>query len=114
MLYDTFSPFDMEDISHPISNFLIVFQSLSQNPWQVRKIIQPDKSKSGYFAVTLYPKSSCRCISVDSNLPFIANTSQPLFIADKKEGWPMLIQKAMAKHYGSYYKLNAISTVELM
>jgi len=101
----------MEDITHPIGNFLIVFQSLSQHPWLVRKIIQPDKSKARHFVVTLYPKNCCRSVSIDSNLPFLASNNQPLFIADKKEGWPMLIQKAMAKTYGSYYKLKELSTV---
>lgn len=47
----------------------------------------------------------CKNISIDSYLPFVAHTHQPLFIADKKEGWPMLLQKAMAKQYGSYHNL---------
>ena len=74
----------MEDISQPIQNFLIVFQSLSQHPWLVRRIIQPDKAKNGQFVVTIYPNNSCKSINIDSNLPFAANTNQPLFIADKK------------------------------
>lgn len=84
VLFDTFSPFDMEDITHPIENFLIILQSLSQHPWLVRRAIQSDRSKSSNFIVTMYPKHVPKSINIDSSLPFIAQTNQPLFIADKK------------------------------
>jgi hypothetical protein len=111
VLYNTFSPFDIEDVSHPIQNFLIVFQSLSHHPWLIRRIIQPDKRKNGNYVVTLYPKNIRISINIDANLPFFSDSNQLLFIADKKEGWPMLIQKAFAKYYGSYYRLNQLNTI---
>lgn len=84
VLFDTFSPFDMEDISHPSGHLLIILQSLSQHPWLVRRLIQPDRTRSGYFCVTLQDGTTNRCISVDSYLPFARGGSQPLFLADKK------------------------------
>lgn len=95
----------MEDITFPLQNFLIIFQSLSQHPWLVRRIIQPDRVKHNHYVATIYPNNICKTISIDSYLPFVTHTHQPLFIADKKEGWPMLLQKAMAKHYGNYHNL---------
>jgi len=83
VLYNTFSPFDIEDISHPIQNFLIVFQSLSHHPWLVRRIIQPDKTKNGQYVVTIYPNNRCRSINIDANLPFLNNSNQHLFISNK-------------------------------
>ena len=84
ILYNTFSPFDIEDICHPIGNFLIVFQSLSHHPWLIRRIIQPDKTKNRNYLVTIYPKNMCISLNIDANLPFFTNSNQPLFIADKK------------------------------
>jgi len=84
ILFDTFSPFDMEDITHPISHFLIVLQSLSQHPWLVRRAIQLDKSKAGSYCVSIFQKQSQKNIIIDSHIPFIRGANQPLFIADKK------------------------------
>lgn len=55
-----------------------------------------------------------KTVTTDGYLPFIKQTAHPLFIADKKEGWPMLLQKAMAKIYGSYKKLKSVETKELI
>lgn len=107
-LFDTFSPFDMEDISFPMETVLICLQSLSQHPWLVRRVIQPDKAKSSHYLVTIYPKHQSKTLSIDGNLPFNTNNNQPLFIADKKEGWPMLVQKSLARHYGSYKSLSEV------
>ena len=53
-------------------------------------------------------------ITTDSYLPIESNTGQPVFVADKKEGWPMLIQKALAKHQGSYVGLNEVGPGDLI
>lgn len=98
----------MEDINCPVNNFLIIFQSLSQHPWLVRRVIQSDKNKPGNYAITVYQKNMPKMITTDAHLPFIAKTVHPLFLADKKEGWPMLLQKAMAKLYGSYKRLKSV------
>lgn len=74
----------MEDVNCPTSNFLIIFQSLSQHTWLVRRLIQSDKAKSGYYTVSVFQKNISKAVSVDASLPFIAKTTQPLFIADKK------------------------------
>jgi hypothetical protein len=74
ILFDTFSPFDMEDICRPNENFLITLQSLSQHPWLVRRIIQPDRVKNGFYTVTLYSQHSPKAISIDSHLPFVSST----------------------------------------
>lgn len=85
-------------------NFLIAFQSLSQYPWLVRRIIQKD-AKSANYIISLYQKNTQQLITVNDQLPFMIKTMQPIFIADKKEAWPMLLQKGMAKALGSYAKL---------
>ena len=114
VLFDTFSPFDIEDIAHPNENLLIVLQSLSQHPWLVKRIIQADKGKSGHFSITIHPRHNPKVITTDSYLPIESNTGQPVFVADKKEGWPMLIQKALAKHQGSYVGLNEVGPGDLI
>jgi hypothetical protein len=74
----------MEDINCSSNNFLIIFQSLSQHPWLVRRIIQSEKSKPGYYKVDVFQKNLPRTIFTDAHLPFIAKTGHPLFLADKK------------------------------
>lgn len=74
----------MEDINCPLNHFLIVFQSLSQHTWLVRRLIQSDKAKNGNYTVTIYMKNIPKTITTDAHLPFISKTSHPLFIADKK------------------------------
>ena len=52
-------------------------------------------------------------VTTDGYLPITSN-GQAAFLADKKEGWPMLIQKALAKHHGSYKSLEQLGTKEMM
>jgi hypothetical protein len=97
-----------------MENMLIVLQSLSQHTWIVRRTIQVDKSKSSQYLVTIYPKHQLKTLFIDANLPFLSANGQPLFIADKKEGWPMLLQKALAKHYGNYKALSSLPPSDLI
>jgi len=64
--------------------------------------------------ITIHPSHTPRIVTTDSYLPFLANSFQPVFVANKKEGWPMLIQKAMAKHFGSFRILEQLSPSEMI
>lgn len=74
----------MEDVNCPLNNFLIMFQSLSQHPWLIRRILQSEKAKPGSYSVNVFQKNMPRTVTTDGYLPFIAQTALPLFIADKK------------------------------
>jgi len=64
--------------------------------------------------ITIHPSHTPRIVTTDSYLPFLANSFQPVFVANKKEGWPMLIQKAMAKHFGSFSILEKLCPSEMI
>ena len=64
-LFETFCPFDIEDIYLSQPQLLIVLQSLSQHPWMVRRIIQHDKKKTKFFTVTLFPKQIQVAVNID-------------------------------------------------
>jgi hypothetical protein len=107
-----FSPYDMEDLNIPLANYLTLCQSLSQTPWLARRIIS--KPRGTNYTLNLFQKHLPKTVSTDGYLPFVTRTNSPLFLSDRKEGWPMLLQKGLAKLFGNYKKLNSFGTKELV
>ncbi len=83
-LFDSYSPFDICEKNFAIRNMLIIFQSLSQHPWILRKMVQSDRSKSNFYNVNLYINYAHKLISVDHHVPYLADKNEPMFMSDTK------------------------------
>ena len=96
-LFNAFNPFDITERNLVIRNNLILLQCLSQHPWLVRKIVQYDKSRPGYFNLNLYGKFHLKKHNIDCEMPYLKDRDDYMFIEDKNEMWPCLLQKGLAK-----------------
>lgn len=66
------------------------------------------------YHVNLYSQHSLKVITVDSFIPCCVDKGSPLFISDKKECWPMMVEKALAKLYKSYHNIGKVRSEELL
>jgi hypothetical protein len=85
-----------------------LFQCLSQQPWIIRGIIKADSSKPNFYNVMLHRNRVLEVQSIDDFIPFIKERKEAMFMSSTQELWPMLLQKGLAKHYGSYFELSRI------
>ena len=92
-----------------VKNQIILFQSLSQQPWLLRKIIRQDRSRNNYYTVYLHPNKTIEKVSIDDNIPFIKDRKEPMFFSSEEELWPMILQKGLAKLHHGYISTNEIN-----
>lgn len=53
-------------------------------------------------------------ITIDDYVPMIKDRKEPMFLWNRQEMWPMLIQKALSKQHHSYFALSEIDPFVLM
>lgn len=53
-------------------------------------------------------------ITVDDYVPYLKEREEGMFLSNNNEIWPMILQKALAKTYGSYLELDNINTKEFI
>lgn len=68
----------------------------------VRRMISKDEDTVGCYRIYLYPKGVFQRVVIDDYIPCLKDKREPMFITDSKECWPLLLQKAWVKTYGSY------------
>ena len=82
---------------------------VSQSSTSIEPLIGSELYKaSGLYVIRLFFKGSWRNVMIDDYIPFRDRAAEhPLFAhcEDPKEAWPMLLEKACAKLYGSYEAL---------
>jgi hypothetical protein len=111
-LFDSFKPQDICESQFSLKNTLILNQTLSDYPWLLRRVITKIDSLPGQpqkYSVQLYHNMAMKKIEVDECMPVIKERGEPMFISNRSEIWPMILQKALAKIYGSYLALNTLS-----
>lgn len=92
-----------------VKNLLIIFQSLSQHPWLLRKLIHPDRSHQNFYVVSLFIDHIPKSVSIDCSIPYLISENEPMFLSDQKEMWPILLQKGLAKSCGSYSEIEKLN-----
>ena len=58
--------------------------------------------QKGAYSVDLYNKGHLEKVVIDDYIPCLKDKKEPMFIMNSRELWPMLVQKAWVKGYGSY------------
>ena len=78
-------------------------------------IIDININEEGQCRIFINNKGIPTLIIIDDYFPCLKGTRFPLFVKCPHNNiWPMIIEKAFAKIYGSYYNLQNISTQEIL
>lgn len=70
-LYSSYNPFEIREINFTLKNNLIFFQSLSQQPWLIRRTIKVDRCRNNHYNVLLYPNRILENQSIDDHIPVL-------------------------------------------
>ena len=83
-LFDSYNPFSIRENNFVIKNQIILFQSLSQQPWLLRKTIKQDRPKDNNYTIYLHPHKTLKKIIIDDNIPFIKDRNEPMFFSSEE------------------------------
>lgn len=103
-LFDVIDPKSIKQGNLDTCHFLSVLASLAEYPSRVRAIFQQNAiNKYGVYALNFYLNGKPREIIVDDYIPCYSNILEPLFAKpDGKQIWPLILEKAWCKMFGSY------------
>ena len=96
-------------------NLLYVFCALSRFPSRVKNIfLDSTINDKGLFTLTLFKNAVPTHLLLDDFFPFVKKTEELMFQRPfGDEVWPMLIEKGLAKLYGSYSVVTNLHIDEL-
>lgn len=120
LVKDGFNPNDIHQGAIGDCWLLSAMSSLAEHPEAVKPlIIEREVNRAGLYHVQVFdgPSQSWRVLSVDTLVPTIApvecccrtfGKQDQLIATASREGelWPAVLQKALAKHVGSYHALD--------
>ena len=107
-LFESYQPLEISQSNFTLRHNLIILQSLCRNPILVRRIIYKDQEVDGCYRAYLFPKGVCQEVAIDDFIPCLKDRKEAMFISCSNECWPMLLQKAWVKTYGSYVEASNI------
>ena len=88
--------------------FLSTLSSFAETPARIKKIfLNTEVNEAGIYAVSLYVNGEKRTVVVDDHFPYDTNTDRwamcrPSRDDGVQEIWPLILEKAWAKVFGSY------------
>jgi hypothetical protein len=97
--------------------FLSSIASLAENPDRVKAIfLTKEVNNAGCYAMKFYINGEPKIIVVDDYFPYCNHKDDWAFSrsSDEKEIWVLLLEKAWAKIYGSYQRIEAGTTGEAL
>ncbi len=100
--------------------FLSTLSSLAEYPDRIKKIfLTQEINDAGCYAVTVYINGEKRTVVVDDYFPFDATTNRwAMSRPSKEEGtneiWVLILEKAWAKIFGSYQRIESGTAGEAM
>ena len=101
--------------SSVISSLICLCQEFSiiKNVFVTTTSISPEEI--GQYQLLFYINSTPTLVIIDDYFPCLKGTRIPLFArCDSNNIWPMLIEKGLAKIYGSYYDLQNATVSEII
>lgn len=103
-LFDVIDPKSIKQGTLDTCHFLSVLGSLAEYPARVRAIFQQNAiNKYGVYALNFFLNGKPREIIVDDYIPCYSNVLEPLFAKpDGNQIWPLILEKAWCKMFGSY------------
>ena len=102
----TTNPFQATRYSAGTKAFHAALAAVAEDQEKLDKIFDKQiYNENGVYKLLLKNKSKIEEIIIDDFMPFSAQGKYALSIPLKKQIWVLLLEKAMAKVYGSYEKM---------
>lgn len=116
-LYDHIDPNDIKQGKCGDCYFLSALSSLAEYPQRIKDIfLQNGLNKAGIYAVQLYLCGEKHTVVVDDRFPFDTSKNKWAFSRTSagNEIWVLILEKAWAKVFGSYQRIEAGTSDEAM
>lgn len=116
VFFDKIEPNDIIQGALGDCYFLSTLSALAEHPERIRKIfVVQEANEQGVYAIKICDMGEWKTIIVDDYFPCDPKTKQPIFTTGHKdELWVLLLEKAWAKVYGGYAKIDAGLTRECL
>lgn len=116
-LYNKIGPSDIKQGYCGDCYFLSSISSLAESEERVKELfLTKEINKAGCYAVQLYINGELRTVVVDDYFPYCPHKDQWAMSRcnEEKEIWVLILEKAWAKIYGSYQRIEAGTTGEAL
>lgn len=116
-LWDTIEPNDISQGDCGDCYFLSSLSSLAETPDRIKKIFTTKAlNKAGCYAIELYLTGRKTTVVVDDKFPYCPQRKRFAMCRTSKsnEIWVMLLEKAWAKVFGSYQRIESGTAGEVM
>ncbi len=120
-LYEKIDPADIRQGLCGNCYFLSSLSSLAEFPERIKRIfLNTETNEVGIYAVTLFVNGIRRTVVVDDRFPYDSHKEKWAFSrtsssgASRSEIWVLVLEKAWAKVYGSYQRIEAGTTGEAL
>jgi hypothetical protein len=114
VIYDNPGPADVKQGRCGDCYFLASLSAIAETPDRIKKIFLTNEvNEAGCYAVSLYINGEKRTVVVDDYFPYDGETktwafSQPSETKERRnEIWVLILEKAWAKVYGNYQRIEA-------
>ena len=100
--------------------FLSTLSSFAETPDRIKKIfLNKEVNEAGIYAVQLYINGEKRTVVVDDHFPYDTNTDRWAMCRPSRDDgineiWALILEKAWAKVFGSYQRIEAGTAGEAM
>lgn len=113
---DTIEPNDIKQGSLGDCYFLSTLSAIAEKPERIRRLFEsPQVNEHGVYAVRICDLGVWTTVILDDYIPCSAKSRQPVFTrGNGSELWVLLLEKAWAKTYGSYARIEAGLTRECL
>lgn len=103
-LFDVIDPNTIKQGMLDTCHFLSILSSLAEYPKRVKKIFQQNAiNKYGVYACDFYLNGKPKEVTIDDYFPCFSDKIEPLFARPVgNEIWPLVLEKAWCKMFGSY------------
>lgn len=116
-LFDKIDPNDILQGDCGDCYFLSGLSSLAEYPERIYKMfLTLELNKAGCYAVSLHISGQCTTVVVDDRFPYCPHKERWAFSRtnSSNEIWVLIIEKAWAKVFGSYQRIEAGTSGEAM
>jgi calpain-15 len=116
VFYDSIEPNDIKQGSLGDCYFLSTLASIAENSDRIRKLFVSDQvNEYGLYGIKVCDVGEWKTVLIDDLIPCLPDTKEPVFTrGNGSEIWVLLLEKAWAKIYGGYARIESGLTRECL
>eukprot|EP01065_Artemidia_motanka_P023819 TRINITY_DN28479_c0_g1_i1.p1 TRINITY_DN28479_c0_g1~~TRINITY_DN28479_c0_g1_i1.p1 ORF type:complete len:789 (+),score=257.76 TRINITY_DN28479_c0_g1_i1:298-2367(+) len=116
LLPDRVEVWDMQQGSFPDCHLIVAVAALAQRGNTLASLFESREiARHGAYVLRFHRAGEQVRVLIDDRIPCKRGTQQPMFARSRSgRGWPLLLEKAYAKFYGSYRAINGGNIAETM